>query len=352
MLINHVIDESNDGKTSSDEQEAAWAMRTDYIDLAYSATKRSVATESMVESSAIAIELLTSSDPATLTKTDTRAVLDVVSSLANSSAALGSVSSTAAASSVSAISNLVDAGVLSTNASSSAGMKDEVAATVSAIETSIKQLNVAITNNMVAGEDPVDINSANLGVTNLVVSPFLLASTAVRVSPVMATEQAADGSYQPSFMLPANLLDSQGLSLQEEETVLGTNWAQNPYEAEGGALQNGTFVTSLNIGSLNISGLDPDEPIVLTLPLPVSLIGTAATDDGTSSRRRRLSEASIVDDAGGDEPTSITINCTNITMHAESIVMSKMDYSRAEYCGFSLYDTSERYVRRFQHSDT
>lgn len=166
---------------------------------------------------------------------------------------------------------------------------------------------------------------------------FLLASTNVRVSPALSTAQTTAGCYQPSFMLPAGTLDGQGLTLQQEESVLGTNWAANPYEAEGGALQNGSSVTSLSVGQLNITGLSQEDPIVLTLPLAVE----ASYVDTSVTQRRRLARG--VDD--DDEATSITINCTNITAHAEAIVVSEMAHDRAEFCGHSLFEQSERYAK-------
>ena len=339
-LLNVVL-----GEGSEEQAEEATEARSEYLGLTLSVAAEA-GTSSAVESSTVAIASLSSVSPDTLSADEQETVLNFVQSLANTSAGLGTVSTTASTAMLGSVSNIISAGILSSSTDGSGGDDDDAngaddvaadddassssASTISyaaTIEATLDTLNAVITASLVPGEDPVTIASNNLGMTNALTSPYVLKHDDALVTATTASSN--DGGVVPIFALPPDLLDATGVASDEGVAVLATNWALNPFASEsaGAALQNGSTVTSLTIGKSSIANLT--NPIVLTLPLPA----TALSDDGASpDRRRRRAQALPVEDG----EVMHVLQCSNETNGTALLEATEMEVGRAEYCGYDL----------------
>ena len=121
-VLNYMLDENeaaseyvNDDTIAAAAVAAiaqASAVRSYYINLTRSASQTAAATTTMVEATAVCVEFLSSSAQESLSSSDQLGILNIVSDLANSSAKLSSISSTASSSSINTLSNLLTAGIL------------------------------------------------------------------------------------------------------------------------------------------------------------------------------------------------------------------------------------------------
>ena len=119
--------------------------------------------------------------------------------------------------------------------------------------------------DLVAGEDPIEITSENLGMSSLVVDSILLRSEDFSVTAAVAT--ANSGSAPPVFGLPSDLLVESGVSTADTPvSVLATNFAVNPYDAR----ENGTLAVR--------SGEDK-VPFTTDLPRPLNSRATQRSQD-------------------------------------------------------------------------
>ena len=259
-VLNYVFtDVEDDGNNTESPAERAAEVRSTLIEATLSVAS-SLSTPSAVESGLVCIESLSSSSD-TLSEEDQMNTVALIATLANSSAGLGSVSSTAATSAVTSLSNVIGVGVLRN--------PNTTTDTTKTISKSLAALNKAITANLVAGEDPVVIVTPNLGLTNLVIDPWELQSGEFEVH-VAPAEMVSD-RYPASFALPEDLMDVVDVDDDGDGTavVLATSWAENPYDSsESGSLEANSSVTSLTIGSTEVTGLSEEKPIIITLPLP------------------------------------------------------------------------------------
>ena len=299
-----------------------------------------------LEASAGSISAVVASNPSAMTNTQQLRVLTTVSGLANLSVALGADSLISAGNALSAMSSTIAGGVLaSTNGSSVSNLIGSTAHTLSA----------ALTANMVAGEEAVELISDELGVSALKISSSLLGQVPVTVSVATATKNA--GGVQPSFGLPSDMLSGSG----GDFTATAINYGTNPYANQGatvasdddeddggdgaqrrerrerrrrrrrrrrllgeddgqesteGSLESNSTVTGLSVAGVVVSDLS--SAIVITMALPTS---SDDTDDGASN-----------------ETTTHVLNCTkNGTVLAREVTTE--DLSRAENCGVpDLYE--------------
>ena len=289
--------------TGSSAAEEAAAVRSALIDATLSAASAAKTTEG-VESGFVCMQSLSSTSPKSLSDEDKHKTVGLVSALANSSAHLGSVSTTAASAAVASLSNVVGVGVL-TNASSSADTRRTLTGALS-------DLNLAITSDLVAGEEPVDISSTELGMTSLVIDQKQLSTGTFEV--FVASAGAVSSLYPASFALPDDLLSVVGADDDGDGStaVMAMSWASNPFESlAGGSLQANSSVTTLNVGTSAVSGLSEDKPIVLTLPLP----GGATAVEGVLE--------------------TFVLNCTNTTADIR-YEFTSLEIERAAYCNTDI----------------
>ena len=225
-VLNYYFEESTDND-ESDAQDA----RSEYLVLTRTATKvletsdtkDAAALEEEATLVAVCVEGLTSYSPATLSSTGQDTVLNLLDRVANTSVALGAVSTTAATSTVKAISNVVEAGALLPSSNMSEAEKGQ-ATFVERMSSILTQMNEvrdlapsalglikairrrfivtsphhttphhhlttpphhtksphqAVTSAMVPGESAVKASGEHVGMTNLVVSATAVADDGI-----------------------------------------------------------------------------------------------------------------------------------------------------------------------------
>ena len=188
-----------------------------------------------------------------------------------------------------------------------------------------------------------------MGVSALLISPTLLGKIPVTVSTAMANNN--EGTAQPSFALPPDMLSEAMSSDAGDKTVTSVNFATNPYESQGGliavedatddaqrrrwrrrrrllafgnasdttnatktttagALQNGSSVTGLSVGGVKVANLTT--PIQITIPLPSTATYNPA----------ELNETFV-------------LNCSaNGSLPGDSVRTTE-DLERADFCGYT-----------------
>ena len=279
-VVNYVLSAGDNDDTSFNSTSVA-ALRRDLIE-AVENVAVTAATDTEIEAALVCMESLTSTHPKRLKKKDLRSAIKIVSRLANSSAGLRSISSTAATSAVESISNAISGGLLrntdhAETGSVDDGTSDDDDATdaeksttrqVETISRALTDLNKGITSNLVPGEDPVNLVTPNLGVTNLVIDAWELRSGKFEVS--VAPAEVISQLYPPSFGLPDNLMaavgtDDDGDGVAE---VMATSWATNPYKdvtyknLTPGMLQPNSSVTSLVVSAIPITRSSRPSPLI------------------------------------------------------------------------------------------
>ena len=182
------------------------------------------------------------------------------------------------------------------------------------VDRALMDLSDAITKNLVPGEDHVDVSSDNVGMRHGTISPQLISYGDFRVQANVARGGVAKS--KPDFSLPNGMFDKlalgDGSAIGNSDGVgmAATSWSSNPFEAQGGALQNGSSVTALSMSGVSVTGLD--DPIVLTLPLPTSAV-----------------EMDVAD------PVTYTLNCTVGHPPVQAGITSQ-DIARAAQCAEPL----------------
>lgn len=209
-------------------------------------------------------------EPRTLSTADQELCVELLTELLRRASESGTISSSAARSVVFTVSNLLQAQYLRSN-------KQEAKIRFNQLESILLTLNSLIGDGLAPGEDPDIIIAPEVALSSSVISPLLLdLLRGVDVSGVLAG--GSPGEVEPSFVLPSSVLDA--FPDENEVSVAVLQYRLNPFEWQGGQLQNQSVVTSLTLNGLIVDDLS--KPIILYLPLPVSV--------DLSSLGRRLSE--------------------------------------------------------------
>jgi len=331
-VLNYVFDKTGEDDDSSDAESTRQLIlnaTAQFISAAGSSSPE------LAESQAVSIDLISSGSPDTFTLKDQVTALNLAAGVANALRDLGQVSDTAAASSVSALSNVLGAGILEgaeedDNATTTSRRRlmrrqrrraereerrrlegtspvEQIAGDFGVLENTLLALNGAITADLAAGEDAYTIAKPELASTNAVMS-----ETSSRSNPEVAgvLAESSGSSASPSFAFPDTLFGDIGAD--GPVSIAAAQYASDPHAALGGAtLQDGAAVTSLSINSFQVGGLS--QPIILTLPFPAGA-NTAANTKQT-----------------------LTLNCSkNFT--ATFPAVTEEEQERADFCGYPLFD--------------
>ena len=273
-------------------------------------------TSTVIETTLVAVESLGSTARNELEKADLEGLLTLTAKNANLTARLGTATPLAASATVKSISNVVSAGILEDDSGGSA---------TAAIEEAVAEISSAITADMSPGEDPVDLVTENIAVSNLVVSSKQLRREdgfkVVSAMPELSTNKLA-----ASFVLPGTLLEASQVGDNQEINIFSSCWAQNPFVSQDGSLPANSTVVGLTVGKIPIQNLS--EPISLTLPRNPFVADTILD-------RRRLGLAAY----GGlleDGPLRRLVNCSH---HPSNRPTDTMEAEKQSFCGIPpVYD--------------
>ena len=339
-LLNSVFDDS---ATATDASLAeAEALREDLIET-MSSFIEVVADSEAVESSVAVLETAVSTSPESMSSALQTTILDSVESLVDSATSIGEVSESAASSSISCVSSLIEGGLFSApsptaqpNRSPSRRRLSATATpttptpTANKVDDVLLTLNGAIGLGMFPGEES-EHASTNLGMKSSVIDASLLGlnDAGLSIGAGLASDNDLPDSVTPAMILPPTLNLSAG-----KVTVAAINYGKkNPYETDGGVVAEGSSVNSFTLNGMTVKDLT--DPIVLELPLP-------------SSTRRRLSEWT------GKWPTKdkaefYSVNCYGRNVSKLEAAYSEEDLARARYCGLeSDLINKTRWVNYFQ----
>ena len=340
-LLNAVFDDSTSSTDDASLAEAE-ALREELVETMASFIEV-VADSEAVESSVAVLETAAASSPESMSSARQTTILDNVESLVNSANGLGEVSESAASSSISCVSSLIDGGLFGVESEPTAmptrtpsrrrrrrRLAPTAAPTANQVDGVLLSLSAAIGLGMVAGEES-EHASTNLGMKSSVIDASLLGlnDAGLSIGAGLASDNDLPDSVTPAMILPPTLNLSAG-----KVTVAAINYGKkNPYETDGGVVAEGSSVNSFTLNGMTVKDLT--DPIVLELPLP-------------SSTRRRLSEWT------GKWPTKdkaefYSVNCYGRNVSKLEAAYSEEDLARARYCGLeSDLINKTRWVNYFQ----
>jgi hypothetical protein len=309
-LLNYVLG-SDDDAAAADSSNAL-TERSNYIGV-MTTIATYVDSVAAVQSSAIAMEMLTATATTSLSADDENNALGVISTLVSWSSDERSMASQAATAIVEVLSNLVTSGVLKQSSQSRKRGRRLLSSTSSSPQTimysALKTLGDILAENMVPGEDPVVHVTDNFAMRTSVVSKRLLTNLngMTLEAPMASTSSSATGT--PSFHLPYSLLKGTRLGIDEEVSLIALSWLENPFAdySVRGALSAGSYVSSLWVYGYEIYGLK--DPIRVSLPLP------------SASNLKMV-----------DNHTTYHLNCGGTNTSSRINYLSKMDFRRSAFC--------------------
>ena len=369
-----LLSSNDDGDDSEDDERQKLAeldaLRSDLVNLTCTMGQYT-ATSPEVEQTFVSMEFLMAQRVQTLTDYDIESILVTTIEQTNRSVGLGEITATTIDAAMVTMSQLITAGATDLDSNESSTFTD-------GIHTGVHQLCKAITNDLIAGEDSVDVTTDELGLTTLVIDESTLKGGSLSVSPPVAniassrssnnddgnggaTDDGDDGASTSgssgaaaSFTLPETLLDesrnfTSGKEKSEGVSVHAVHWARNPFSSQERGAQSesqsqsytamhvNSTVVHLTLTGLDVSGLT-DDPIQMRLPLPT---GVGLTDDdstdGSADRRRRRLGSSTASAQSSDNQTH-TLECQiNETV---SYTVESMDLGRASYCNYDIAPTA------------
>ena len=318
-LLNYVLESDDD--TAIADSSTALDERSNYLETMTTVAQYVDSTEA-IESSAVAMELLTSVAVSTLTSSDEDNALGAVFMLVNRSIDQRSVTHQTAISTLEVLSNLVTSGILerplygglSSSRSdrrtyrrrtllSSASSPQEI------IYSTLNTLGGLVGGELVTGEDPTEYTTNNIGVQILKLSRGLLRDLNGLTLHATIPSLGSAATGIPVFYLPESLLDGTGLDVGDEASLAVVMWLESPFRAIAGGneLVPGSYVSSVWVEDLNIYGLD--DPVQVRLPLPPS------------------SNLKVVDNT-----STFHLNCGGSNATTQEQFMDVMSYRRAVYC--------------------